>query len=113
MTFITLEEVKRVTTLSRSAIYARMRKCTFPRPVPTGERSRAWVFEEVALWIKRQIDCRDDVNSTASASSSSRQLSSFHPEPQGAEPGLTSETNDNQLQHCDNNKNRDDNEQPE
>jgi len=56
--FLKLEEVKRRTALSRSAIYARMANGTFPKPVKAGASS-FWVDTEVQAWIDRLIAERD------------------------------------------------------
>lgn len=55
---IKLPEVKHRTGLSRSGIYDKIAKKTFPAPVPTGERSVAWVEDEVQAWIDDQINRR-------------------------------------------------------
>ena len=49
--FLRREEVERLTTLSRSTIYALMGSGEFPRPFSTGRRSVAWRADEIAEWI--------------------------------------------------------------
>lgn len=47
----------RLTGLSRSTIYARIKQGAFPRQVKLGKNSRAvgWVASEVYEWIMNQI----------------------------------------------------------
>lgn len=59
MTFITIDEVLRESTLSRSSIYARMKKGTFPHTFRIGRRSVRWVKEEVIRWKDQQIKKRN------------------------------------------------------
>ena len=58
-----LNEVLKMTGLSRSTIYAYIDKGIFPRQVKLGERSVAWVEEEVIAWIDTRIMVRDAANS--------------------------------------------------
>lgn len=51
-----LDAVREITGLSRSTIYADQ---TFPRPVKIGERSVAWVEEEIREWIDARIAARE------------------------------------------------------
>lgn len=57
---IGIELVVAMTSLSRSAVYARINRAdpafdaTFPRPVKLGFRS-AWSFWEVQRWIREQL----------------------------------------------------------
>lgn len=48
-------EVERMTSLSRSSIYARMSLGKFPRPIHLGEQTVAWLEAEVLAWIDEQI----------------------------------------------------------
>lgn len=59
-------EVQARTGLSVSSIYGRLGSGrprdfdpTFPRPVPLGKRSVAWLASEVDAWIAEQIARRD------------------------------------------------------
>ena len=45
-------EVERQTGLSRSAIYARMTRGEFPRPVRLGPNSVAWRASDIAAWVE-------------------------------------------------------------
>jgi prophage regulatory protein len=46
------KDVERLTTLSRSTIYDKMSKGTFPRPVKLGERAVAWRESDVVAWLE-------------------------------------------------------------
>lgn len=48
-------QVEARTGLSRSSIYERVAKGTFPRPVSLGCRAVAWVSSEVDSWIAERI----------------------------------------------------------
>lgn len=59
---IRLSEVKFLTGLSRSTIYLRVSKNSFPHPVSLGGRAVGWVESEVLAWIDDQIaSSRDSV----------------------------------------------------
>lgn len=45
------DEVERITSLSRSAIYAAMTRGEFPRPVRVGRRAVAWPELAIKEWI--------------------------------------------------------------
>ena len=57
--FMKLDELKTTTGLSRSSIYDKVKKGDFPAPVKLGERSVAWVAEEVDLWLDARIADRN------------------------------------------------------
>ena len=44
-------EVERITSLSRSAIYAAMEAGDFPRPVRIGRRAVAWRVADIENWL--------------------------------------------------------------
>lgn len=48
-------EVELKTGKSRSAIYDGVSKGTFPAPVPIGDKSVAWLEEEVDSWIAARL----------------------------------------------------------
>ena len=50
--FIRLREVKRVTGLSRSSIYERMKAGDFPKNYGLGARSRGWKASEIDHWMQ-------------------------------------------------------------
>jgi prophage regulatory protein len=52
---IRLPDVKRLTGLSRSSIYALAARGEFPRPISLGRRSVAWVASEISQWISDRI----------------------------------------------------------
>ncbi|MGH6824359.1 helix-turn-helix transcriptional regulator [Methyloceanibacter sp.] len=54
--FIRLDEVKHLTGISRSSIYARE---DFPRPVKIGKHATAWLEHEVQAWIERRVATRE------------------------------------------------------
>jgi prophage regulatory protein len=54
--FLRVPDVKKLTGLSRSTIYANP---TFPRSVKIGERAVGWVEQEVLAWIDARVATRD------------------------------------------------------
>lgn len=48
-------EVESITGLSRSTIYFKMEKDTFPKPIKLSERSVGWLEHEVQAWLKDRI----------------------------------------------------------
>ena len=48
---LTLHDVKAITALSRSAIYALMAESRFPKPIRIGDRAVRWVEQEVLDFI--------------------------------------------------------------
>ena len=59
---IKLKEVQKMTSLSRSSIYAYIDKGIFPAQVKVGERSVAWNYDEITNWLKGRILARDVAN---------------------------------------------------
>lgn len=57
--FLRLPDVKRMTGLSRSGIYAMCANGAFPKPVKLSERSSAWVESEIADWLATRVAERD------------------------------------------------------
>ena len=55
--FLRIPEVKKLTGLSRSTIYA---DTTFPRAVKIGERAVGWVEHEVMDWIDARVSIRNE-----------------------------------------------------
>jgi prophage regulatory protein len=53
--FLRLPEVKTVTGLSKSSLYALIRANSFPSPVRLGPRTVAWVRSEVRHWAAERI----------------------------------------------------------
>lgn len=54
--FLRLKQVKALVALSRSSIYARIRRGDFPRPVSIGARAVAWPSSSIAEWQARHIE---------------------------------------------------------
>lgn len=50
------KEVERLTSLSKSRIYALMLTGDFPKPVSLGAMSVAWLEVEVHAWIAQRIE---------------------------------------------------------
>ena len=55
VSFLRLPDVKRMTGLSKSTLYALIRSQTFPAPVQLGPRTVAWVRSEVMNWAVDRI----------------------------------------------------------
>ena len=60
-TLLRRTDVEQRTGLKRSAIYARMKEGAFPKSVPLGGRSVAWVEEEIESWIEGRIEQRQSM----------------------------------------------------
>jgi len=56
---IRIKTVKTITGISKSHIYLLASQGRFPRPIKLGERSVAWIEEEVETWIENRISQRD------------------------------------------------------
>jgi prophage regulatory protein len=54
MKIIKLPEVMEMTGLSRSSIYAFVKKGDFPSPRKLGIRAVGWVLEEIVTWIENR-----------------------------------------------------------
>jgi len=55
MRIMRLDEVKRVTGLSRSTLYEKIANNTFPKQVKLGARSVGWVEAEVTQWLAKLV----------------------------------------------------------
>ena len=53
-----LPEVKAITGLSKSSIYARIAEGTFPKQISLGPRLVVWVESDIQNWIGLQIQAR-------------------------------------------------------
>ena len=71
--FLRLPEVRAVTGLSKSSLYALIRANSFPAPVQIGPRTVAWVRNEVQRWAAERV--------LASRSATSNQSSKLVPRP--------------------------------
>ncbi len=56
---IKLPEVLKMSGLSRTALYKRVREQQFPAPVKLSERSVAWLQSEVNAWIEAKVQGRE------------------------------------------------------
>ena len=54
--FLRLPEVKAVTGLSKSSLYALIREKSFPAPVRLGARAVAWIKSEVRQWAVERVN---------------------------------------------------------
>ena len=52
---IRLPQVKTITGLSKSTIYARISEGTFPKQIPLGPRLVVWVESDIQKWIAEQV----------------------------------------------------------
>ncbi len=55
---VRLPEVRKLTGLSRSGLYRRMKEDAFPRAIGLGGRSVGWLEAEIADWINQRIEER-------------------------------------------------------
>lgn len=53
---IRLPELKQLIGLSRSSIYLRISKGSFPKPISLGGRSVGWIELEISDWLNHQIE---------------------------------------------------------
>ena len=58
ITLIRLKEVLARVRLGRSTIYNLIKASKFPKSIPLGPRSVAWVESEIDEWIAQKISCR-------------------------------------------------------
>ncbi len=56
ITILRLPAVKARTGLSRSTIYLRISRSSFPKPVSLGGRAVGWVESELDDWLSQQIE---------------------------------------------------------
>jgi len=55
VTFLRLPQVKAVTRLSKTSLYALIRDRNFPAPIRLGPRAVAWVKSEVKQWAANRV----------------------------------------------------------
>ena len=55
MRLIRMKEVMHLTGLSRPSVYRLMKDGLFPNSIELGERSVAWVDDEVHEWVDQKI----------------------------------------------------------
>lgn len=58
MQFMKLNEVIRITSLSRTTIYRLISEGEFPKQVSLGGRSVAWVESEINEWMEEKVSNR-------------------------------------------------------
>jgi len=51
---IKLPEVQSLTSLSRSAVYQKMKDLEFPHSIPLGARAVGWRYGQIIEWINEQ-----------------------------------------------------------
>lgn len=56
--FLRRKVVEKRTGLCRSSLYAAIAKNEFPKPVPIGAKSVAWIEAEVVAWMHEKISLR-------------------------------------------------------
>jgi prophage regulatory protein len=61
VTFIRLPEVKAVTGLSKTSLYALIKEKSFPAPVRLGPRAVAWVKSEIRQWAIERVQASRSV----------------------------------------------------
>ena len=62
-----IDEVIAVTGMSRSGIYAAVKKGAFPRPYALTQRTVGWVEDEVQSWLSSKLaDARPQAQGDAS-----------------------------------------------
>jgi prophage regulatory protein len=50
-----IDAVMRVTGLRRTWLYRLISDGRFPKPIPLGEKTRAWIADDVHAWIDERI----------------------------------------------------------
>jgi prophage regulatory protein len=55
MQFLSIDDVKKKTTLSKTAIYDKIKNSGFPASVKIGAQAVAWVEKEVEDWMERCV----------------------------------------------------------
>ena len=53
--FIRLNEVKGITSLSKTSIYRLISEGTFPKQIQIGKRSVVWVRSDINNWINQKL----------------------------------------------------------
>jgi prophage regulatory protein len=48
--------VTEITGLERSALYERIKRGTFPKPIRVGSAAVRWQLAEIVEWVEHQID---------------------------------------------------------
>ena len=53
------KEVEEITGLSRSSIYLRIQRGTFPAPIKLGARAVGWLEQEIEAWLEARVSERN------------------------------------------------------
>lgn len=53
--FLRLQDVIKMTSLSRSTIYRMINDCEFPKQIPIGTRQVRWHRQEILDWCEEKI----------------------------------------------------------
>jgi prophage regulatory protein len=53
---ISRRRVTEITGLERSALYERIKRGTFPKPVRVGSAAERWQLAEIVEWVEQQIE---------------------------------------------------------
>ena len=54
------KQVETRTGLSRSTIYLRIKKGSFPKPINLGARAVGWLENEIEAWLAERMEIRDN-----------------------------------------------------
>jgi prophage regulatory protein len=65
--FLKIEEVMKVTSLSKATIYRFVREGNFPRPLKLGRRSSSWAESEITEWIVSRFALREKILANSKA----------------------------------------------
>ena len=55
---IKINEVAKITTLSKASIYRLIKAGNLPKQVKLGERSSGWIESEIQDWVKQKMEAR-------------------------------------------------------
>lgn len=59
MQIIRVNDVMKITGVSRTTLWRRVRDKGFPPPIKLGPTSVGWVLDEVENWLRERMDERD------------------------------------------------------
>lgn len=58
---IRLEEVIKMTSLSRSTIYTLIQQGAFPKPIKIGKRAIGFIIDEIEKWLQSRMNSRTQI----------------------------------------------------